>query len=305
MDSATRTGGAVRVTAVGSAVNLVLTAVKLAAGFLGHSQAMIADAVHSLSDFATDIVVIFGLFAGSRPKDRSHRYGHGKFETLATTIVGLALIAVGIGILVTGARDIWGFFHGKTLGEPGFFPLIMAGVSIATKEALYRWTVVMAKKFNSQAMVANAWHHRSDALSSVGAGLGIAGAIFLGRRWHILDPIAAIVVSGFILRVGIQIIRKGIAELMESSLDEETERKILDIVEGVSGVRKPHNLKTRALGNSIAVDIHIRVEQNLSVIDGHSIANEVETRLRGQFGEEMHISVHVEPDLQSNPKTNR
>ncbi|HUX14211.1 MAG TPA: cation diffusion facilitator family transporter, partial [Spirochaetia bacterium] len=295
MDSATRTEGAVKVTAVGSVVNLALTAVKLAAGILGHSQAMIADAVHSLSDFATDIVVIVGVFAGARPKDRSHKYGHGKFETLATTIVGLALVAVGLGILWTGATAIWHFFHGVKLGEPALFPLIMAIVSIITKEVLYRYTMVMAKRLGSQAMVANAWHHRSDALSSIGAGLGIAGAIFLGEHWRILDPIAAIVVSAFVLKVGVEISRRGLNELMEASLDEETERKIFAIVSSVAGVREPHNLRTRALGNNIAVDIHVRVDRDLSVVEGHAIANLVETRLRDTFGSDMHLSVHVEP----------
>lgn len=290
-----RTGGAVKVTAVGSVVNLILTATKLTAGIFGHSQAMIADAVHSLSDFATDVVVVLGLLAGSRPRDRSHRYGHGKFETLATTIVGIALLGVGFGILWTGLREIWGFAHGEPLDKPGLFPFVMAGVSILAKEVLFRWTRAMAKKFSSQAVAANAWHHRSDALSSIGAGLGIGGAIFLGDHWRILDPVAAIVVSGFIFKVGVQISRKGISELMEASLDEATEKRILAIVSGVPGVRAPHNLRTRGLGNSIAVDVHIRVDPQLSVDAGHEIANTVEAGLRSEFGAEMHISVHVEP----------
>lgn len=295
MESSTRARDAARVTVIGSVVNLLLSAAKLLAGITGRSQAMIADGVHSLSDLGTDVVVIFGVFAGARPSDPSHRYGHGKFETLATTIVGLALLAVGLGILWSGGTEIWSFFHGEGIGEPGLFPLVMALVSIVLKEALYRYTLYEARKIGSTAMVANAWHHRSDALSSVGAGLGIAGAIFLGKSWRILDPIAALVVSVFVLKVGFDITRKGVGELLESSLDDETERKIMEIVEHVPGVREPHNLRTRALGNTIGVDIHIRVDRNLSVADGHSIASVVEERLRDVFGREMHISVHVEP----------
>jgi cation diffusion facilitator family transporter len=295
MAAVTRAGKAARVTAIGSIVNLLLSAAKLAAGIIGHSQAMIADAVHSLSDFATDIVVIFGMFAAARPRDEGHKYGHGKFETLATTIIGIALLAVGVGIFASGARDIWDFAHGRRIGEPGLFPLLMAIVSIISKEALYRYTLFEAKRLDSNPMMANAWHHRSDALSSIGAGLGIAGARFLGEHWRLLDPAAAVVVSIFVLKVGVSIARKGLNELLESSLGSDMEEKILLLVSAVPGVRQPHNLRTRALGNSIAVDIHIRVDEKLSVADGHSIADRVEKELRRNYGSDMHVSVHVEP----------
>ncbi len=295
MESKDRVAGAVRVTVVGSVVNVLLSAVKLIAGVFGHSQAMLADGIHSLSDVATDVVVIYGVAAGSKPRDRDHAYGHGKFETLATTIIGVALLAVGIGIFYSAAHEIWQFFHGAKIPTPTLFPLIMALVSVVSKEALARYTISSARKLGSSAMKANAWHHRSDALSSIGAGLGIAGAMYLGPGLRVLDPIAGIVVSALVVKVGFGVTRKGVRELAEASLDPAVETRILEIVSSVGGAVEPHNLRTRQIGNAIAVDLHIRVNPELTVAAGHAIATEVETRVRKEFGGESHVSVHVEP----------
>lgn len=291
-----RTAVANRVTWVGFFLNLLLTAFKLAAGVIGHSGAMIADAVHSLSDFATDVVVLVSFRFVSKPTDTSHKYGHGKFETLATAVIGLALAAVGAGILWTGAHKIYdGLFQKMNIGEPGMIALVAAVVSIASKEWLYRYTVRAGNRIQSQAVVANAWHHRSDAFSSVGTLLGIGGAIVLGPHWRILDPLAAVIVSFFILKVAFDISRQSIRELVEESLGEDKEREILAIAGAVGGVYAPHHLKTRRIGNAIAVDLHIVVDPRLNVVEAHDIATRVESALREKYGADTHASIHVEP----------
>ena len=216
-----------KVTWIGSVVNFLLLAFKFAAGILGHSAALVADAVHSLSDFATDIIVIVFVRISGKPEDEDHKYGHGKYETLATAVIGLILFAVGIGILVNGATAVGDFLKGKVLPAPSIVALIVAAISIISKEILYRYTINEGKKLNSQAVIANAWHHRSDAFSSIGTLIGIGGAIFLGEKWRILDPIAAIVVSGFIMKVAIDLLKPCIDELLERSLPAETEQKNL------------------------------------------------------------------------------
>ena len=284
-----------RVTWVGFFANLVLTAGKLAAGILGHSGAMIADAVHSLSDFATDIVVLASFRFVGQPVDKDHDYGHGKYETLATAIIGAALLLVGAGIFWGGATKIWASFKGEHLEAPGVIALIAAVVSIVVKEWLYRYTVKVGKRIDSQAVIANAWHHRSDAFSSIGALLGIGGAILLGEKWHILDPLAALVVSIFIVKVAVQISSGSLKELVEASLDETVEAEIVEIALAVPGVSHPHNLRTRRIGNEIAVDLHVRVDADLHVSEAHVIASQIEMRIRQRFGQSAFVSIHVEP----------
>lgn len=286
-----------RVTWVGFLTNLVLVGFKLSAGLAGHSAAMVADAVHSLSDFVTDIVVLATFRIIRKPIDKDHDYGHGKFETLATAVIGGALLLVGAGIFWNGAREIWGSLAGTVqLGRPGTIALAAAVVSIVSKEWLYRYTARVGRKINSQAVMANAWHHRSDAFSSVGTMIGIGGAILLGDRWRILDPIAAVVVSFFIVKVAISISAGSFKELMEASLDEKVEQEIIAVARAIEGVIEPHDLRTRRIGNVIAVDLHVSVPETLSVVEGHNIASRVESEIRKKYGQDTFVSVHIEPD---------
>lgn len=284
-----------KVTLLGSLVNLVLMVFKFLAGIFGHSAAMIADAVHSVSDFATDIVVLAFVRVSHRPKDKSHDYGHGKFETLATTLIGVALFAVAVGIFVDGAKKIVFWAQGGTLTQPGVLALIAALVSIVLKEAIFQYTKRKADQLDSQAMRANAWHHRSDALSSIGTAIGIGGAILLGERWAVLDPIASIVVGALIVKVAFDLLKNGMGELMEQSLPEEVEDEILTIVKNVPGVFEPHDLCTRRIGNHYAIEMHILMDKDIALKEAHDRASEMERLLKERYGEETHISIHVEP----------
>ena len=295
MKTASREKSIYRVTWIGSLVNFLLMAFKFVAGIVGHSSALVADAVHSLSDFATDIVVIVFVRISGKPEDEDHRYGHGKYETLATAIIGLALFAVGIGLLVGGATKVADVINGAILPAPSMVALIAAAVSIVSKEILYRYTVRVGKNLNSQAVVANAWHHRSDAFSSIGTLVGVGGAIFLGEKWRILDPIAAIVVSTFIIKVAFDLIKPCIDELLERSLPAETEKQILEIITSFPEVSSPHHLRTRRIGNHIAIEVHIRMDGQTSLEEAHTTATKVEKRLKEEFGPDTHIGIHMEP----------
>ena len=276
-----------RVTFVGFVVNLVLTAMKFVAGIAGRSGAMVADAVHSCSDMLTDIVVIAFAKVSAKPRDDGHDYGHGKYETLATIIISLALAAVGAGILLSSIRAIRIVVDGGELPRPGAVALAAAAVSIVVKEILYRYTVREGRRVESPSMVANAWHHRSDALSSLGTLAGIGCAYFLGQRWRIADPIAALVVAVFIFKIAFDLIRTGLGELLERSLPDETEREILGIVTA--------DPRTRRIGAAIAVEVHVRVDGAMSVARSHELTVDIERRLRARFGEGTIISIHVEP----------
>lgn len=284
-----------KVTWIGSLVNFLLLAFKFAAGILGHSAALVADAVHSLSDFATDIIVIVFVRISGKPEDEDHKYGHGKYETLATAAIGLILFAVGIGILVNGATSVGDFLKGKVLPAPSIVALIVAAISIISKEILYRYTINEGKKLNSQAVIANAWHHRSDAFSSIGTLIGIGGAIFLGEKWRILDPIAAIVVSGFIMKVATDLLKPCIDELLERSLPAETEQKILELITSFPEVSSPHHLRTRRIGNHFAIEVHIRMDGQTTLERAHHTATLIERRIKEEFGPETHIGIHMEP----------
>ena len=284
-----------RITWVGSIVNFLLLIFKFVAGFLGHSSALIADAVHSLSDFVTDIIVIVFVKISGKPEDEDHKYGHGKYETLATALIGLALFAVGVGLLAGGVTKVVEVIKGAILPAPSIVALIAAAVSIVSKEILYRYTVRVGKNLNSQAVIANAWHHRSDAFSSVGTLVGIGGAIFLGEKWRVLDPIAAIVVSAFILKVAIDLIKPCVDELLERSLPFETERQILDIITSFPEISSPHHLRTRRIGNNYAIEVHIRMDGQTTLEDAHTVATNIERRLKAEFGPGTHIGIHMEP----------
>ena len=282
-------------TLVGFAVNLVLSLAKLAAGVFGRSGAMVADAVHSFSDLATDVVVIVFARISAKPRDDGHDYGHGKYETLATILISMALGVVGVGILVNSIGAVRSVLDGGVLPRPGLVALVAAVLSIAAKEILYRYTVREGRAIDSPSVVANAWHHRSDALSSLGTLVGIGCAYFLGDKWRIADPIAALIVAVFIFKVAFDLIRTGVGELLEKSLPEETEREILRIVTLDPAVREPHNLRTRRIGAAIAIEIHIRVDGAMTVARSHALTVGIERRLRECFGEGTMIAVHVEP----------
>ena len=284
-----------RVTLVGFAVNLVLSLAKLAAGVFGRSGAMVADAVHSFSDLATDVVVIVFARISAKPRDDGHDYGHGKYETLATILISMALGVVGVGILVNSIGAVRSVLDGGVLPRPGLVALVAAVLSIAAKEILYRYTVREGRAIDSPSVVANAWHHRSDALSSLGTLVGIGCAYFLGDPWRIADPIAALIVAVFIFKVAFDLIRTGVGKLLEKSLPEETEREILRIVTLDPAVREPHNLRTRRIGAAIAIEIHIRVDGAMTVARSHALTVGIERRLRERFGEGTMIAVHVEP----------
>lgn len=284
-----------RVTLMGSVVNVILLVFKFIAGILGGSAAMIADAVHSLSDFLTDIIVIAFVRISSKPEDEDHDYGHGKYETLATSIIGLALLMVGLYIFYNGARQIWDVMHGAEIEQPGLVALIAAIVSILLKEWTYRFTVSVGKKVESPAVIANAWHHRSDALSSIGTAIGIGGAILLGKGWAVLDPVAALVVSVFIVKTALGLLSTSSGELLEKSLPKEVEKEIVDIVESEPEVSEVHHLCTRRIGSNIAIEMHIRMPGEISLKDSHTRASNIERKLRQHFGEHTHINLHVEP----------
>ncbi len=280
---------------IGFFSNLILTLLKLIAGILGRSAAMVADGIHSVTDIITDLVIAGSLKVASKPSDRNHKYGHGKVETLAAAFVGGVLFLVGAGILYSGATKIIGHFGDSPLKRPGMIALYAALFSIVVKEVLFRYTLIWGRRIDSTVLKANAWHHRSDVYSSLGTLLGIAGAIFLGQQWVILDPIAAVIVSFFIFKVAISIIREALLELIETSLPQKKEKEILEIARNVKGVYNPHDLKTRKIGSNIAIDLHINVQRDLNIEEAHDITVCLEKKLRQRYGEDTYISVHTEP----------
>ena len=292
----TREQGIYRTTLLGGVANLLLVGVKFAAGIAGRSSAMVADAVHSLSDFITDIVVLVFVGISARPQDSSHDFGHGKFETLATLFIGLALAAAAVGIVVNGATKLAAWLQGEELPAPGKLALWAAVISIVIKEIMFRYTIARGRKLESPALVANAWHHRSDALSSIGAAIGIGGAILLGDRWTVLDPLASIVVGAMLVKVAWDLLGPSLGELTEKSLPESTEKEILDLIAEVPGVSDPHNLRTRRIGKLIAAEVHVRMDGNSTLNDAHAKASQIETAYKARFGTDSHIIVHMEPE---------
>ena len=284
-----------KVTLVGSAGNVALLTFKFIAGVMGHSSAMIADAVHSLSDFITDVIVLAFVHVSAKPQDVDHDYGHGKYETFATFIIGLALMAAATGIIVSGAAKLIDWAGGKELAAPGWLALAAAIISIIVKEVLYQYPARRGKHLDSQALVANAWHHRSDALSSIGAAVGIGGAILLGNRWTVLDPLASVVVGLMLVKVSLGLLRSSVGELTESSLSGEIEQEIEDIICSFPDVQEPHNLRTRRIGNRFAIEAHVRMDGNLPLTAAHDRATAIEEALRRRFGPQTHVTIHMEP----------
>ena len=284
-----------RITLAGSIVNIVLLVFKFIAGILGHSAAMIADAIHSLSDFLTDIIVIVFVRLSSKPADHDHDYGHGKYETLATSVIGMALAVVAVMLGWDGIEKIIYVMQGNQLESPGIIALWAAILSIVLKEWIFRATRKVAKEENSKALEANAWHHRSDAMSSVGTAIGIGGAVMLGDSWAILDPIAAIVVCILIIVTAFKIIRQASGELLEESLPKEIEDKIEQIAYQDPLVSDIHKLHTRRIGNIIAIEMHLRMPSDVTLAESHIHANSIEKSLKQEFGNGTHIMLHIEP----------
>ena len=293
--ASSREKGIYKVTIAGSIVNFVLVVLKFVAGILGHSAAMLADAVHSLSDFVTDVIVIVFVRISNKPQDKGHDYGHGKYETLATAIIGILLLFVGFGILWNGVSSIYAFIKGEQLGAPGMIALVAALVSIVCKEILYQYTVIKGKSLNSQAVVANAWHHRSDAFSSIGTAVGIGGAILLGEGCWLHDPIAAVIVSFFIMKVAIQLLIPCVDELLEKSLPDEVEKDIEQALLSFPGVSEPHHLRTRRIGSYCAIEVHVRMDGGITLEEAHTTATAIEHKLKTMLGEGTLINIHVEP----------
>jgi cation diffusion facilitator family transporter len=284
-----------KVTLVGSVGNAILLTFKFVAGIAGNSSAMIADAVHSLSDFVTDILVLVFVSISAKPQDQSHDYGHGKFETIASFLIALALMAAAMGIVVSGTMKFLSWLDGNELKTPGWIALWAALLSIAIKELLYQYTMHRARKLDSQAMVANAWHHRSDALSSIGAAIGIGLAIWLGQRWTVFDPLASIVVGLMLVKVAYELLKTSMGELTECSLPEETENEIIEIILSFNDVGQLHNLRTRRIGNRIAIEAHVRMDGQLPLYVVHERATTIEQKLKERLGPTTHVSLHMEP----------
>lgn len=287
------------ITIWGAVLNLTLTAGKIAAGILGRSAAMVADGIHSLSDLLSDFVVLAFTRISSKGKDRDHSFGHGKYETLATLIVSVILVSVGANMMSSGVKAIVAVFNGEILPKPGSIALIAAIISIAIKEILYHATIRVGKKTGSTVVIANAWHHRSDALSSIGSLIGIGGAILLGDKWTMLDPLASCIISIAIIIVAVKMAMPSLAELLETSLPEEIVKEIETTTASVKGVNNVHELKTRRNGMSFIIDAHIVVDPDISVVEAHDIATAVEDALRTRYGQETQLSIHVEPDIAS------
>jgi cation diffusion facilitator family transporter len=284
-----------RVTIAGTVVNVLLTVFKFVAGVLGASAAMIADAVHSLSDLLTDFVVLLFVKLSSRPADSDHPYGHGKYETLATAMVAIALLAAGGVLLSEGVQKIVAAIHGEQLVMPGKIALWAALVSIAAKEGVYWITIAVAKRVDSSALRANAWHHRTDALSSVATALGIGCALLFGGKWAILDPIAAVLVSVFILIAAAKLLYEAVQDLLEKSLPKEVEQEIREIVEADHDMSELHNLRTRRVGAVYSIEMHLRMRGSTSLYEAQRHSMLLEQRLRERFGQDTLISIHLEP----------
>ncbi len=286
-----------KITFVGFFINSILSVLKITAGIIGKSNAMLADGIHSLSDFFTDIVVLVGFKFTEKPADKDHNFGHEKYETFATFIIGIALLLAGFDILQGGAVNVYKIaFKNEILPRPKLIAIIAALISIFSKEFLFRFTKKIGEKINSPAVIANGWHHRSDALSSIGTLIGISVAYFLGDKWIIFDPIAAIVVSVFIFKVAFEIMLPAVNELLESSLDEKDVKYISNLIESNQGIKNYHNLRTRRIGSNIAIEAHLMFDKNISLYQAHAISESIEKTLKEYFGKRSIITFHLEPN---------
>jgi cation diffusion facilitator family transporter len=295
-----RSGEIYKVTIWGSIVSFLLIVIKFPAGIIGQSAALIADAAHSLSDFVTDIMILVFVKLSQKPRDTEHSYGHGKYETLATLIIGVVLLGVGVGIAWSGAAGVYSIMQGELVPRPSMIALYAALLTIVSKEILYHYTAIKGKKLNAPVLVANAWHHRSDGLSSIGTSIGIGGAIFLGDKWVVLDPLAATLVSVFIIVMAVKLIKSALDEFLERSLPEDTQNEIKEIVARFKDVHYLHNLCTRRVGSYYVIEFHVKMEGRRSLVEVHGIITEIEITLKEQYGSKTYVTIHPEP-LATNP----
>ena len=283
-----------RCTLVGLTSDISLSALKIVTGYLGHSSAILADGIHSISDTVTDALVYAMVRLSGKGVDERYRYGRGKYETLAAFLISIILVVVALGLMAEGMQDVWAALKGETLQRPHTIALIVGIIAVVAKEALYHYTRLKGKKTGSSALKAYAWHHRADALSTAATLLGVAGAMFLGERWRVLDPIAAIAVSVLILILAYRLGRPAVEELLEVSLPQDEQDKISSIVTSTPGVKAFHNLRTRRNGNLRVVDIHVKMDGELTVARSHEITREIERQLSDALGEVL-TNIHVEP----------
>ena len=283
-----------RCTLVGMTSDVCLSALKIATGIIGHSSAILADGIHSIGDTVTDALVYAMVRLSGKGVDDRYRYGRGKYETLAAFLISVILMVVALGLMVDGVKDVWAAWHGDTLERPHNIALIVGIIAVVAREGLYHYTRIKGRQTGSTALKAYAWHHRADALSTAATLLGVAGAMFLGESWRVLDPLAAIAVSVLILVLAYRMGRPAVEELLEVSLPQEEQEKITAIVNGTPGVKAFHNLRTRRNGSLRVVDIHIKVDGDLSVNESHDITRTIEHGLSEALGEVM-TNIHVEP----------
>ena len=286
-----------KVTWLGAITNLFLTGLKFAAGILGHSSVIIADAVHSLSDLVTDTAILLGMRFWSLPADQNHPYGHAKIETLVTLFIGAALAAVGLGLLYGAVDSLISIFTKSTVPvPPTWLPLTAALVSIIVKEWLYRVTVKVGMATKSSATVANAWHHRSDALSSIPAAAAIGACLILGSEYTFLDPVGTVVVAFMIIHVAWKVTQPTFAALLDSGASELQCQAMIDVIRSFTEVRYVHKLRTRYVGpTGLALDVHIHVDPHMSVTDAHKLSHRIEQKLLQSGKNIIDVFVHVEP----------
>lgn len=279
----------------GSLLNFLLLLFKFIAGILGHSSALVADAFHSLSDFASDLIILVCIRLSSKPEDEDHSYGHGKYETLASVAIGLILLGTGIGLFWDGTSKIIDLTQGKKLQRPEMLALYAALISILVKEGLYHYTMWAAKKTDSDTLKTNAWHHRSDSLSSIATLIGIGCAMIPGGKWAVADPLAACMISLFIIFMSFSLMKPGLEELLEKALPEAEKKVIEEIILTTPGVLGFHHLRTRRMGINRAVEAHIKLNGDLSLYKAHATASLIEKKIKNKLGENTHVGIHMEP----------
>ncbi len=284
------------VTLRGTVINVLLLVLKFAAAIFGHSAAILADAVHSLSDLLTDIIVLISVKLGIRPHEKPNDFFHGKFELMSTAVVGLILFVIGLLLCYFGMRDTIRAFQGTVFERPGYIALFAAILSIILKEWAYRFTIRTARETGALILAANAWHHRSDAYSSIGTTIGIFFAMILGERWRVLDPITSVIVSIFIMRVAVRLIFNAINVSTDTKLPEDIEHDILDIANSEEGVGEVHHLMTRRMGDDIGVEMHIYMPGHLTISQAYQHTTSIEQKLREKYGPNTYVGIYIEPD---------
>jgi len=279
-----------RVTLIGSLVDALLGALKIGVGYLANSQALIADGIHSFSDLGTDVMVLFAAKHGSKDADEEHPYGHGRFETIATVILGGSLVLVAVGIAWDAIDRL---FHPEELLQPGFWALGAALASVLLKEWIYHYTMRVARQLRSKMLEANAWHSRSDAVSSIVVFVGVGGTM-LGLDY--LDAVAAVIVALMVAKIGWDLAWHSVQELADVALEADRVEAIRQAISAIDGVRELHMLRSRRMGQDALVDVHVIVRPRLSVSEGHMIAVAVEEKLKQGFEEITDVTVHIDPE---------